>query len=579
MEREFVFPTPPGQRPLIRIDHSGMRRMNARCFLLLSALSFAPMAASGQVIPAYDLGGASKPKPELSFRKAHQYKRVHQASLRLILRGELDKTEAFLSTYLADHPNDAETLYMLGILAGRRGNIQRAESWMERALSAGLPGSRLLAGPRKIVAPLAATRLMERLRTQYRQRLVHGPLVGAVRGDAAAFWVRTAEESTIEVVVTRVGDESHIRRSPQVRSRAETDYTAVARIDGLRPKAEYRYDVWMDGALCAPDSKQTFRTLPAAGEASTFVIAFGGGAGYAPENERMWDTIQRYDPQAILLLGDNVYIDDPESLVMQQYTYQRRQSRPEWKRLTARSPVFSIWDDHDFSTNDSWGGPDIDVPFWKKEWVYPTFQQNWANPSYGGGDAQPGCWYSFRIGDVDFIMLDCRYYRTDPRQQPHSMLGPVQKQWLKNQLASARGTFKVLCSSVPWDYRTKGDSLDTWNGYREEREEIFGFIEQRRIEGVLLMSADRHRSDAWRIDRPRGYDLYEFNSSRLTNNHRHATMLKNGALFSYNELQSFGLVRFDTTLTDPQVTYDVVNINGEKPHSITIRRSQLTMPR
>ena len=27
---------------------------------------------------------------------------------------------------------------------------------------------------------------------------------------------------------------------------------------------------------------------------------------------------------------------------------------------------------------------------------------------------------------------------------------------------------------------------------------------------------------------------------------------------------------------DPQVTYDVVNIDGEKPHSITVKRSELT---
>ena len=46
--------------------------------------------------------------------------------------------------------------------------------------------------------------------------------------------------------------------------------------------------------------------------------------------------------------------------------------------------------------------------------------------------------------------------------------------------------------------------------------------------------------------------------------------------FNYNKPQSFGLVTFDTTTTDPQVTYDVINIDGEKPHSITVRRSELT---
>ena len=89
------------------------------------------------------------------------------------------------------------------------------------------------------------------------------------------------------------------------------------------------------------------------------------------------------------------------------------------------------------------------------------------------------------------------------------------------------------------------------------------------------MSADRHRSDAWKISRPESYDLYDFNSSRLTNQHIHATMKKAGAIFSFNDPQSFGLVTFDTTADDPQVTYEVVDINGKKPHSITVKRSEL----
>ncbi|MFG0334197.1 MAG: alkaline phosphatase D family protein, partial [Maioricimonas sp. JB049] len=214
-------------------------------------------------------------------------------------------------------------------------------------------------------------------------------------------------------------------------------------------------------------------------------------------------------------------------------------------------------------------------PFWKRDYAWSIFRENWANPGYAGGYEQPGCWYRFAVGDVDFIMLDCRYYRTSPRGDSPSMLGPVQMEWLKRQLRDCRGTFKVICSSVPWDYRTKGDSHDTWNGYKSERDEIFDFLAEHDIDGVLLMSADRHRSDAWKIERPDSYPLYEFNSSRLTNQHVHPTMEKQGAIFSYNAKQSFGLVQFDTTADDPMATYDVISIDGERVHSLTVRRSEL----
>ena len=530
----------------------------------------------GQVIPDYDLGGASKPKVWLKIFDEDWYKRIHQSSLRFILRGKLDKTEEFLTEFIKRFPSDAESLYMLGILQGQRGSVDLAESFMTRAIEAGLPEDRLIAGPREMLKPLVDSALMENLLEKYSgSALVHGPLVGNVTGTSASFWVRTAIECDLEVVLTTADGEL---RSKTVRSKSADDFTAVISIEGLKPETEYAYSIIQNGTGVDVKSgtNQKFRTFAEKGKSSKFRIAFGGGSGYVPENERMWDTIGGFDPSAILLLGDNVYIDDPESVVMQQYTYQRRQSRPEWRKLTARSPVFTIWDDHDFSDNDSWGGADIDIPFWKKDWVFPIFRQNWANPGYGGGDEQPGCWYSFQMGDVDFIMLDCRYYRTNPNvDDGKSMLGPVQKAWLKQQLLNAEGTFKVICSSVPWDFRTKGGSLDTWNGYRAEHEEILGFLDEHKIEGVVLMSADRHRSDCWKLSRPNGYDLYDFNSSRLTNQHVHATMEKRGAIFSYNELQSFGLITFDTTIDDPTVQYEVVNINGEKPHSITVNRSEL----
>ena len=87
------------------------------------------------------------------------------------------------------------------------------------------------------------------------------------------------------------------------------------------------------------------------------------------------------------------------------------------------------------------------------------------------------------------------------------------------------------------------------------------------------MSADRHRSDLWKIDRPGDYALYEFNSSRLTNQHVHKTM--EAAIFSYNAKQSFGTVDFDTTAADPTVTYVIHTIDGEQVFQHSVKLSEL----
>ena len=174
----------------------------------------------------------------------------------------------------------------------------------------------------------------------------------------------------------------------------------------------------------------------------------------------------------------------------------RRQSQPEWAKLAKRVPIYAIWDDHDFTTNDGWGGPDIDKPAWKRD-VWKIFKENWNNPYYGGGEKNPGCWFDFRIGDVHFIMLDGRYYRESPKSDDPSMLGPVQMKWLKNTLADNAATFKILCCNVPMAPNVKPGSKDTWDGYSGERRRIQQWIAGQKIPGVIILSADRHRSDAY----------------------------------------------------------------------------------
>ena len=305
-----------------------------------------------------------------------------------------------------------------------------------------------------------------------------------------------------------------------------------------------------------------------------FTIGFGGGSGYVPENERMWDTIGAIEPRALLLLGDNVYIDDPETPEMQRFHYYRRQSQPEWGKLAKTVPIYSIWDDHDFTTNDGWGGPDIEKPSWKRD-VWEIYKENWDNPYYGGGKENPGCWFDFSIGDVHFIMIDGRYYRESPKDESPSMLGPVQMKWLKKTLTKKPATFTVICNNVPMAPKVKPGSKDTWDGYPEERTEIYQYIADQKIPGVVILSADRHRSDAYKVDtKIEGmYPLFEFSSSRLTNQHVHK--LIDHSLFGYNEKQSFGRVDFDLTVEDPTVKYTIINIDGKAIHDLTVKLSQL----
>ena len=524
------------------------------------------------------LGLAAKPKggkPKMARPKpGGQYKKLHRVLITKLASGDADAAIEGAEAVLKGIPGDLESLYVLAAAHARKKDIETAMTYVAKAVEGGLPLGRFLAGPRDLLAPLTGSDAFKDFAKKHPVALVHGPMLGCVTDTSAKFWVRTVAEARVQVTVfTAQGAEA--AKSPAVKTSADRDFTAIAEVKGLKPDTAYMYTVSVNGKFPTPHPARlplAFRTFPPAGSKAKFQVAFGGGAGHTPKYERMWITLSGRKPLAMLQLGDNVYIDTPKTPQTQRYCYYRRQSRPAYRHFVAATPQYAIYDDHDFGTNDCVPGPAIDDPPWKRP-VWRLFRENWVNPAWGGGEKQPGCWFEFSIGDVDFFMLDCRYYR-DLKGAPPSMIGPVQKKWFFERLKASKGTFRVLCSSVPWAYGTKGGSKDTWDGFAAERKEIFDFLAANRIGGVVLLSADRHRSDVWPVKRESGYQLYEFESSRLTNIHTHRAV--KGSLFSYNKKCSFGLLTFDTTAADPSVTYEIINIDNEVVHTFTLNKSKLT---
>lgn len=500
-----------------------------------------------------------------------QYKKISREIMSDLVDGKIEPVFQSTSAYLKEHPDDLESLYIMAIVYAQKGDIANSMDCVKEAMKNGLPFGRFLAGPESLLQPLWESEAFKKLKAKNPTPLIHGPMVGDLTDHSASFWVRTSGELPFQVFLTEVENPDNQFKTSKVKTQKDMDLTAIAMVDGLKPNTLYSYNVHIGQKSFNKD--WTFRTFPIDNTPAKFQVGFGGGAGYTPQYERMWTTITTHPLHAFLFLGDNVYIDHPKKPAVQKYCYYRRQSRSEYRGFISTRGIYAIWDDHDFTDNDGWGGPEIHTPAWKIP-VWKLFKCNWVNPSYGGGESQPGCWFSFNIGDVDFIMLDGRYYRMDPKAENPSMLGQAQKEWLFNELLNSDATFKVLASPVPWSEGTKPGSLDTWDGYKKEREEIYSFINDNKIDGVFLICADRHRSDVWKTDRPNGYPLYEFESSKLSNIHTHRKMPD--ALFSYNEKCSFGVLSFDTTVDDPTVSYQIFSIDNEFIHETKLKKSQLS---
>jgi alkaline phosphatase D len=282
----------------------------------------------------------------------NQYKRVHQTALKAIVGGEAAKTEKMLHEFLQQWPDDPESYYMLTVMYAQTNRVPAAIETAERAIELGLPAERFIAGTKTLLEPLADTEFITGLRRRFAFTPLHGPMLGNVTEHSVSIWLRTAKATQVCVVSSRSADMSNPTYSPAVTTAPATDFTAVVTVDGLEPSTDYYYQVEIDGHLCETHPPLRMRTFPSQNQPAKFRFVFGGGAGYVPPNERAWNVIRNQQPDLLLLLGDNVYSDDPKTPEMQHYCYYRRQSRPEFRQLVQSTPVYSIWDDHDFGTND-----------------------------------------------------------------------------------------------------------------------------------------------------------------------------------------------------------------------------------
>ena len=503
------------------------------------------------------------------------YGRRGQRQILDIQEGKAKEAVEYCKRLLARDPHDVESLFSLSIAYCQLDQLEDSWQTTQRALQAGLPLERYLAGPRDLLQPLYLHSAFRRLASDRNVQLIHGPMLGCITDTSASFWLRSARESQVEVKISSTNIPKSWSATGAARTDNVRDYTTIVKVEGLQPDTEYRYSVFIDGQKVFTDERARFRTYGRTGVPARFQLGFGGGALYTPENERIWSEIARRKLDGFLLLGDNVYIDLPQQASpLHRYTYYRRQSRPEFRQLISTTPIYAIWDDHDCATDDCFMGPFVDNPTWKPS-LWKLFRNNWNNPGYGFQPEVPGCWFKLQIADVDFFFLDGRYYRTNPLTDDATMLGPVQKEWLFQGLKDSQATFKMIVSPVAFADEAKS-ALDTWRGYPHERAEIFQFLTDHGITGVVLVSADRHRSDAWLHKRDHDYSLYEFHSSCLTHAKHSFSEIKAKALFAYNDKCSFGLLSFDTTAKDPTVDYEIVNIDGESVNRLTLRRSQLS---
>ena len=138
----------------------------------------------------------------------------------------------------------------------------------------------------------------QRLLEQHGKTPVHGPMIGNLSGNSATVWLRTATPAIVQVEANTLPPMPSGKVSAVVQTRREHDFVAKVVLNGLKPKTQYAYTVTIDGQK-NQGAGQQFTTFNKSGEAGKFRLAFGGGAGFVPQHEHVWNSIAATRPDAL----------------------------------------------------------------------------------------------------------------------------------------------------------------------------------------------------------------------------------------------------------------------------------------
>jgi len=355
-----------------------------------------------------------------------------------------------------------------------------------------------------------------------------GPLVGYSTHFEVGIWIQTTKPTQIRIKYWLESDPGKLQWS----STHETGQNDIAkiRLADLNPGQTYRFSVHLGEA--GEDGLKSKWPLRFQTQAlwrrfkdrvpPDFVVALGSCAHttdieYDPKpyysgGYEIYEAIRKQSPDMMLWLGDNVYFraSDWSSAGGMARRYRRSRKLPQLQALLGSSHHYAIWDDHDYGPNDS------NRSFVHKQASLDAFKQHWFNPSYGLPGI-PGVFTQFTWNDVDFFLLDNRYYRSAsnaPRNEEKTQFGQAQLRWLADALAASRAPFKIVAAGG--QFLSPFDRYEGSAQFPHEQRQLLDMLIRRDVDGVVFVSGDRHHTELVKVH-PKGfYPLYDFTASPLT---------------------------------------------------------------
>lgn len=264
------------------------------------------------------------------------------------------------------------------------------------------------------------------------------PMFGAVTDTSIKMRVRIAKpwenpsDTRVRVRYSLNADMYGASTSTSQTPSSADDYCCTFDITGLRPNTRYYFDVdtsgdagttWLTMGLTevvdwATTGYPSCKTFPASHSLEPFSFMNFTDRHHIGASEAYVD-VRKYDSLFSLCFGD--IVENLNDDAGETQTKQRAQrilrgsfgdmSNPYMRDVAKHSPIFGVWDDHDFMHNDSYGESE---PY--KAGSRDAFLDYRPTPPPGSGNTnyQYGLWHDFKVGKLaHFIVLDVHYMSND----------------------------------------------------------------------------------------------------------------------------------------------------------------------
>lgn len=372
-------------------------------------------------------------------------------------------------------------------------------------------------------------------------QIVSGPMLGTNTMREVHIWVQLDREAEVQLKYASLEEPEDYHYSKPVQTSFDHAFTATLVAHGLQPGTTYGYDILVneqplelkgksspyliDGGEITRDTPLVFRTQALWQYRSAppdFSFLLGSclytndpqydrpGRPYGQSSDTLFQSLSNTPAEFMLWLGDNIYLRTPDfdSKTGIYHRYTDFKSKDYIQDFWSSMHHYAIWDDHDFGPNNS------DKSYLYKDVTRQAFIDFWANPTYGRDEK--GIQTAFRWSDCYFILLDNRYFR-DPNDMPGSdvtILGEEQREWFKQQLVNARGSFVFV--AIGGQLLNPSKMYENHANYERERAEIISFIQDNDIKNVVFLTGDRHRTELSRLEKEGAPTIYDLTCSPLS---------------------------------------------------------------